>query len=58
MQLGALSEYTGYRKMVQFRNFIVHRYDRVDVAILAEMVNQFLGDFDKFRTEILLYVQR
>jgi uncharacterized protein YutE (UPF0331/DUF86 family) len=44
--------------MVQFRNFIVHRYDRVDVAILAEMVNQFLDDFDKFRTEILLYVQR
>jgi uncharacterized protein YutE (UPF0331/DUF86 family) len=57
MQLGALSEYSGYRKMVQFRNFIVHRYDRVDVAILVEMVNQFLCDFDKFRTEILLYVQ-
>lgn len=58
IQIGALTQYDGYRKMVQFRNFIVHRYDRVDVTIWADMVNQFLADFDKFRTEILLYVQR
>ncbi len=58
IQLGALSHYDAYRKMVQFRNFIVHRYDRVDVAILAEMVNKFLGDFERFRTEILSYAQR
>ena len=58
IQLGALTQYDAYRKMVQFRNFIVHRYDRVDVAILAEMVNKFLGDFERFRTEILSYAQR
>ncbi|HSM58361.1 MAG TPA: HepT-like ribonuclease domain-containing protein [Candidatus Sulfomarinibacteraceae bacterium] len=46
------------RKMVQFRNFIVHRYERVDVAILADLVNRQLDDFDQFRQEILDYVQR
>lgn len=44
--------------MVQFRNFIVHRYERVDVAILADLVNRQLDDFDQFRQEILDYVQR
>lgn len=57
IQLGALSEQAAYRKMVQFRNFIVHRYERVDIAILVDMVNRRLGDFERFRTEILAYAQ-
>ena len=57
VQLGALSEYEPYGKMVQFRNFIVHRYERVEGTILAEMVNQRLGDFERFRQEIMAYVR-
>ena len=58
IQLGALSEYDAYRKMVQFRNFVVHRYERVDDEILAGMVNRHLGDFERFRAEILAYVKK
>ncbi|MBM3144847.1 MAG: DUF86 domain-containing protein [Chloroflexi bacterium] len=58
IQLGALSEYDAYRKMVQFRNFVVHRYERVDDDILVGMVNNHLGDFERFRTEILAYVKK
>jgi uncharacterized protein YutE (UPF0331/DUF86 family) len=38
-------------------NFIVHRYERVDGRILVEMVNEHLGDFERFRQEIMKYVQ-
>ena len=44
--------------MVQFRNFIVHRYENIDVEILADIVNQRLGDFDGFRDEVLRYCRR
>lgn len=54
---GCLTSRDAYRQMVQFRNFIVHRYDRVDPDVLAEMVNCHLGDFARFRTEIVAYVQ-
>ena len=57
IQLGALSRNEAYEKMVRFRNFIVHRYERVDVAILVDMVNRRLADFELFRIEILNYVQ-
>lgn len=56
IDMGVLSDYEDYRRMVQFRNFIVHRYEAVDVAILADMVNRRLGDFERFRSEVLVYV--
>lgn len=56
IQLGALSEYEPYRDMVRFRNFIVHRYEQVDNAILVAMVQRHLVDFERFRGEILAYV--
>jgi uncharacterized protein YutE (UPF0331/DUF86 family) len=58
IQLGALSNYDAYRKMVQFRNFVVHRYERVDVAILVDMVNHRLADFERFRAEVQKYAKR
>lgn len=58
VQLGALSQYTAYHRMVQFRNFIVPHYDRVDTTILVEIVNQRLADIERFRDEVLAYVQR
>ena len=57
IQMEALSRRGAYRQMVQFRNFIVRRYERVETAILAEMVNCHLRDFERFRTEILAYVR-
>lgn len=52
---GIISDRDAYRKMVQFRNFVVHRYENVDVEILADVVNNRLSDFDAFRSEILKY---
>jgi uncharacterized protein YutE (UPF0331/DUF86 family) len=47
-----------YFKMVQFRNFVVHRYENVNNAILTEMVNQRLSDFERFRDEVMDYVRK
>jgi len=55
VQLGVLSNNPAYAKMVQFRNFLVHRYERIDVGILLDMVNNRLGDFEVFRDEILKF---
>ncbi|MCB9099286.1 MAG: DUF86 domain-containing protein [Anaerolineales bacterium] len=57
IQLGALTDDEIYRQMVRFRNFIVHRYERVDPNILVEMINEHLVDFEQFRDEILSYVK-
>lgn len=56
--IGVLSDYEPYEKMVQFRNFIVHNYDRIDNAILVTMVNRNLGDFEQFRDEVLEYANQ
>ena len=53
IKLGIITESEPYRKMVQFRNFVVHRYERVDVAYLVDIVNRRLGDFERFRDEVL-----
>lgn len=58
IHLGVLSDDEAYRQMVRFRNYIVHRYEQVDVTILTEVVNNRLTDFDQFRAEVLAYVQR
>lgn len=58
IKLGVLTDDEVYRQMVRFRNFIVHRYDRVDVDILVDVVNNRLAHFEQFRDEILGYVQK
>ncbi|MCP5101243.1 MAG: DUF86 domain-containing protein [Chloroflexi bacterium] len=58
IQLGILTDNEAYQQMVRFRNFIVHRYDRIDAAILIDIVNNRLTDFEKFRNEVLTYVQK
>lgn len=55
--LGALSDRAAYKKMVQFRTFIVHRYEAIDVNVLVTMINRNLADFELFREDILAYVQ-
>jgi uncharacterized protein YutE (UPF0331/DUF86 family) len=56
VQMGALSDEDAYRQMVRFRNFIVHRYERIDVDVLVGVINRRLPDFDRFRDEVLAYV--
>jgi predicted nucleotidyltransferase len=46
--MGILGRHDAYSKMVQFRNFLVHRYERVDNEILVDMVNHRLVDFEGF----------
>ncbi len=55
VKMGILSASAPYEKMVQFRNFIVHRYEHINVDLLVAMVNKGLGDFEKFREEIIAY---
>lgn len=55
VQLGVLAGNAAYEKMVQFRNFVVHRYERIDVEILVEIVNNRLCDFEQFRDEVLRF---
>ena len=58
IQIGALSDWDAYRRMVQFRNFVVHRYDHIDETVLTEVLSSHLPDFERFRNEVLAYVQR
>ncbi len=57
VQMGALSNVYPYRQMVQFRNLVVHHYERVDISVLVDIVNYHLNDFEAFRKEILTYAQ-
>jgi len=56
VESGLLSTEAPYRRMVQFRNFIVHRYEQVDAAILVDIVNHRLGDFERFVQEVRAHV--
>ena len=44
-----------YRKMIQFRNFVVHRYESIDDEILLEIIDNHLSQFDDFVREIQAY---
>ncbi|WP_374687230.1 DUF86 domain-containing protein [Promineifilum sp.] len=57
IEMGVLTQDENYTRMLQLRNFLVHRYERSDPEALVNMVNRHLGDFEKFRDEILAYVQ-
>lgn len=58
VQLGVLSSSDPYRQAVRFRNIVVHRYDRIKVDILVDVVNNHLRDFERFRDEVLAYAHR
>ena len=56
IKAGFISQNDAYYKMIQFRNFVVHRYEAIDNAILINMVNERLTDFAQFRDEVMDYV--
>lgn len=51
-EIGVLKSAAPYRPMVQFRNFIVHRYEDVAPEILYEIVTRKCDKFEEFAREI------
>ncbi len=54
-ELGVITNQVPYDRIVQFRNFIVHRYDSIDSSILLDVLHNRLRDFETFRDEVLRY---
>lgn len=50
--LGVISDATRYRSMIQFRNFVVHRYEQVDSEVLVDIVGNRLDDLAAFQREV------
>jgi uncharacterized protein YutE (UPF0331/DUF86 family) len=51
-KLGIIESADTYKKMVQFRNLIVHRYETIDIDVLVDVLRNHLGDFDRFVAEV------
>lgn len=58
VQMGVLSSIEPYQRMIQFRNFVVHLYERVETIFLVDIVNKRLADFESFRDEVLTYAEQ
>lgn len=56
VQLRVLNDASVYTKMIGFRNLVVHAYEYVDGAILLDIINSHLTDFETFSREVLEYV--
>lgn len=50
--LDILKDAEKYKGMIQFRNFIVHRYESIDAQELVNVCNNHLQDFREFIVEI------
>jgi len=53
--LGVIHSANNYADMIRFRNFIVHRYEKVDTEIVYSIIKNKLNLFDKFVEEIRSY---
>lgn len=51
-ELNIIKDYSKYIDMVKFRNFIVHRYEYIDLDILFNIAKNKLPYFDDFVNEI------
>ncbi|GAB1453775.1 DUF86 domain-containing protein [Draconibacterium sp.] len=51
-ELGIIKSADNYSDMVRFRNFIVHRYEKIDLEIVYSVVKNKLHLFRKFSDEI------
>lgn len=45
------------KKMAQFRNIIVHHYDKVDETIVVNILKQNLKDFFEYRDSIIKIIK-
>jgi uncharacterized protein YutE (UPF0331/DUF86 family) len=51
-QIGIIRSFDDYANMVRFRNFIVHRYEKVDIEIIYSIIKNNLYLFTQFVDEI------
>jgi len=51
-QIGIIHSFDDYANMVRFRNFIVHRYEKIDIEIIYSIIKNNLHLFNKFVNEI------
>jgi uncharacterized protein YutE (UPF0331/DUF86 family) len=51
-ELKILSDPSDYEEMIRFRNFIVHRYDKIDLEIVYNISSKMLPRFNQFVDEI------
>jgi uncharacterized protein YutE (UPF0331/DUF86 family) len=51
-QIGIIKSFNDYSNMVRFRNFIVHRYEKIDIEIIYSIVKNNLNLFSQFVDEI------
>ncbi|NLF39814.1 DUF86 domain-containing protein [bacterium] len=58
IELGVLKPREAYGRMAGFRNIVVHRYENVDVEVLAGIVSRNLCAFTAFRNDVKNYVRR
>lgn len=50
--MGVLSDAARYRTMIQFRNFVVHRYEQVDATVLIDILENRLDDLTAYQSEV------
>lgn len=46
------------KKMVKFRNIVVHQYEAVDAEIVVNILGNHLTDFLAFKEAILQYLRK
>jgi len=51
-KLNILRPLKEYNDMVKFRNFIVHRYEKIDIEIVYSILKNKLSLFDSFINDI------
>jgi uncharacterized protein YutE (UPF0331/DUF86 family) len=51
-ELNILKNAADYEEMIRFRNFIVHRYDKIDLKIIYKLISKMLPQFYQFVDEI------
>lgn len=54
-EMGIISPQTEYLDMVRFRNFIVHRYEKIDLEIIYAILRNKIHLFKKFVSDIRNY---
>jgi len=50
-------QYKTMKRMAQFRNIIVHHYDKIDETILVNILRQNLSDFLEYRDSVLKIIK-
>ncbi len=53
--MGVIENAERYRDMIRFRNFIVHRYEQIEPAVIVAILTNRLDEFDAFIKEIETY---